>query len=195
MALSGRSEDEPGRWEEYERPVRLPLEETWAELEGDYDLPRDGAGSPLVHHQMPQPLDDDVCFSIHKSGYEYLNMAGFTLPRSYFGRSRFEWANFTNTDFHESRFCWNDFVDCSFRHGDLTGADLRASLFLRCRFDHADLTGSDLRGSELRECTFFGADLSGCRVSREVADQLPFSAEQIASIQWEDDDGEEAPGG
>lgn len=188
-------DEESPRWTEYEKPERRSLEETWAKLAADFDLPRDSSGAPFVLDKMPS-FDDEVDgFFFYKTGYEYLNMSGFTLPRSFFGRSLLEWANFTNTDFHESRFCWNDFVDCSFRHADLRGADLRASFFVRCRFDHADLSNADLRGSTFRDCTFVGASLAGCRVVRDVAEDLLLSPEQAMTAEWHEEDGEEAPGG
>lgn len=176
--------EESERWDEYEKPDRRSLEETWTELEADYDLPRDSTGAPFVLDKIPNFDDDDDGFFFYKIGYQYLNMAGFTLPRSYFGRSLLEWANFTNTDFHESRFCWNDFVDCSFRYADLTGADLRASRFVRCRFDHADLSNADLRVAGFHDCIFAGANLSGCRIVREVAELINLSPNQISLVAW-----------
>ncbi|MBC8141526.1 MAG: pentapeptide repeat-containing protein [Armatimonadetes bacterium] len=180
------------RWRDYEKPERRSLEEAWAELKNDYDMPLNRDGSPLVPSGVPLPGDEG--FGALKTGYVYWEMSGYTLPRAFFGRCLIEWANFTNTDLHESRLCWNDFVDCSFRYADLSGADLRASLFVRCRFDHSSLSNADFRGSAFHDCTFSEANVSGCNMVRGV-EGIRLSAEQTATLIWSDEPGAEPPGG
>ena len=60
----------------------------------------------------------------------------------------------------ESFMCWADFVGCDFGGADLTGCDMRASLFRDCRFDGAILRGTDLRRSSFEGCSFVGADMA-----------------------------------
>jgi len=38
--------------------------------------------------------------------------------------------------------CWNDFINVNFNNTDLSGSDLRASLFENCDFKGAKMTGA-----------------------------------------------------
>jgi len=91
--------------------------------------------------------------------------------------------------------CWNDFIDCNFTGADLTGADLRASLFERCCFTGATLLGADVRQSTFDGCNFGGAKMNGCTAELAQRDDIAPDAEQAGTIAWQSEPGPEAPGG
>ncbi|MBX3442227.1 MAG: pentapeptide repeat-containing protein [Planctomyces sp.] len=117
------------------------------------------------------------------------------LPRTYFGKSGIQGVSFQNTDLSESTLCWNDFADVNFTDADLSGGDLRASLFENVRFARANLRNADLRRSSFVNCDFTDADMQGVRLTPAQAEDLRFSESQRQAIDWQDDDGEEPPGG
>jgi uncharacterized protein YjbI with pentapeptide repeats len=94
--------------------------------------------------------------------------------------------------------CWTDFVECDFSGADLSGCDMRASVFEDCKFAGAVLRGADLRRSSFQGCDFTGADLTGAVADEdETIEQLydKLTEEQRASMVWHDDPGEQPPGG
>jgi uncharacterized protein YjbI with pentapeptide repeats len=148
---------------------------------------------------MPSIYDEaPLGFSYFRSGLEDADRSHLTMPRTFFGRSGFLRVNFADTDLSESCMCWNDFDECDFSGADLSGCDLRASIFRGCTFVGAVMRGTDLRRSTLEGCDFAGADLRGAVAARArmrgyLAAKL--SAEQLASMVWHDEPGEEPPGG
>ena len=177
--------------------TRRSLEDTWRVFEAEgAKLPRRPDGRPFVPDVMPNYDDEErLGFSYFRSGLEDEDLGNLTLPRTFFGRSGFIRVNFTNTDLSESRMCWNDFDDCDFSGANLSGYDMRASLFT-CKFAGAVLRGADLRRSTFQECDFTGA---GCP-ARSLARLAPvraanlFSEEQrtvVSGGRW----GPEPPGG
>jgi uncharacterized protein YjbI with pentapeptide repeats len=91
--------------------------------------------------------------------------------------------------------CWNDFIEVNFTDADLSGADLRASIFRRVAFVRANLRNADLRRSGFEACDLTDAAMSGAKLTREQAGRIRLSDEQRKVIDWQDSDGEEPPGG
>ncbi len=179
--------------------MRKSVEETWSYLEAQGDImPRGSDGRPFVPTAMPNYDDEDLSFSIFRSGADDADLSNLSLPRTYIGRSGFRRVSFANTDLSESRMCWNDFEGCDFSGADLSGCDLRASGFNGCKFAGAVLRGADLRRSSFEDCDFTGAELAGA-VAQDadfqgcVQDYL--SHEQQAVMVWSEDEGPEPPGG
>lgn len=123
------------------------------------------------------------------------DLENLTLPRTFFGRSEVSYTSFRNTDLSGSTLCWNDFIEVNFTDADLSECDLRASLYTRTAFVRATLRDADLRRSTFRECVFTDADLRGARLTHERGNTLPLSEEQKRVIDWQEDEGEEPPGG
>ncbi len=123
------------------------------------------------------------------------DLSNLTLPRTFFGRSLVTQASFCNTDLSESTFCWNDFDQVDFSDSNLNGSDLRASHFVQTVFRGANLQQCDLRRSGFDGCDFTDADMRGAKLTRADAQRLALSREQLESIDWQDDDGEEPDGG
>jgi uncharacterized protein YjbI with pentapeptide repeats len=63
------------------------------------------------------------------------------------------------------------------------------------RFTGADLRDTDLRRSSFEGCDFEAADMRGAKLTRIQAATLMLSEEQLDSIAWESDDGDEPGGG
>src|SRR5262249_18762968 len=118
-----------------------------------------------------------------------------TLPRTYFGRSEIRGVSFRGTDLSESTACWNDFIDVDFGEADLSGADLRASIFHRVSFRGARLHGTDLRGATFIGCEFADADLTDAKISRSVGWLYWLSAAQRRYVDWQTGPGPEPEGG
>lgn len=151
---------------------------------------------PPLPPRMPAYDDEGdagVCF--FRTHLEDADLAGLTLPRTFFGRSLVARCSWVGTDLSESQLAWNDFEDVDFSSALLVRADLRASNYERCRFDGADLSGADLRNSAYLGCTFRGAHLAGARVSKALLARLGLDAAQQASVSVEIDDEEDVPGG
>src|SRR5262249_4532552 len=98
-------------------------------------------------------------------------------------------------DLRLSNLCWNDFRSCSFDASSLTDSDLRASTFDRCSFRGTDLSRADLRRSTFRECDFEGASLRGAIANDDFKSMAKLSADQLSSIAWTTDAGDEPSGG
>ena len=79
--------------------------------------------------------------------------------------------------------------------GDLSDADLRASLFERVSFAGTDLRFADLRRSTFTNCVFDRASMKGTILTRRLGKTLSLSGSQLSEINWTDDDGEEPVGG
>lgn len=178
---------------------RRSLEETrlFLEAEGE-ETPRRADGSPFVPDAMPNQGDEELGFSYFRYRLEGADNGNLTLPRTFFGRSEFVRVSFANTDLAGSRMCWNTFEACDFAGADLTGCDMRASSFRGCRFVGATLRGADLRRSSFEDCDFAGADLAGALAESEDADgdvRDFLGPEQIAIMDWAQDEGPEPPGG
>jgi uncharacterized protein YjbI with pentapeptide repeats len=94
------------------------------------------------------------------------DFSNLTLPGTSFGRSEIVRSSFRNSDLRQSTMCWNDFVDVDFSDACLADCDLRASTFERCNFANADLG----RALLLRD------------------QSIGLSSEQLATIEWRDDE-------
>jgi uncharacterized protein YjbI with pentapeptide repeats len=144
-----------------------------------------GSGRPFG---LQSPPDDE-------SGIGEQDFENLTLPRTFFGRSEISRISFKNTDLSESWLCWNDFIEVNFTAADLSGSELRASLYTRVVFVGTHLRGADLRRSTYKDCDFAGADMAGAKLTREQGEKLLLSEQQKLVIDWQEDDGEEPPGG
>ena len=78
---------------------------------------------------------------------------------------------------------------------DLNGSDLRSSIYENVNFANANLSRTDMRLCQFRNCRFHGAILSGAKLARGGSGPDTLSKQQIASIDWQDEEGEEPPGG
>lgn len=146
-----------------------------------------GSGTPFGL-QPSRPEDEGGGVGEH-------DLENLTLPRTFFGRSEISRVSFRNTDLSESTLCWNDFIEVDFTDADLSGGDLRASLFSGTRFVRTSLRNADLRRSSFRGCDFADADLRGAKLTLAQGGRLTLTQEQRKLIDWQDDDGEEPPGG
>jgi BTB/POZ domain-containing protein KCTD9 len=180
--------------------MRKSLEETWRYLESEgEEVRRHPDGRPVVRDGMPSIDDEEpLGFTYYKYRLEDADNSNLTLPRTFFGRSRFARVTFANTDLSESRMCWNEFDRCDFSGADLSGCDMRSSIFKKCKFVGAVLRGADLRRSSFKKCDFTGAVLAGAIAEDEdaigcVQDYL--TDEQQAVMVWVPDSGPEPPGG
>ena len=93
------------------------------------------------------------------------------------------------------RSCWNDFIEVNFTDADLSGSDLRASLFRRVAFVRANLRNADLRRSTFETCDFADADMAGAKLTRKQGEGIHLSDEQRRVIDWQESDGDEPLGG
>jgi uncharacterized protein YjbI with pentapeptide repeats len=80
--------------------------------------------------------------------------------------------------------CWNDFVNCDFTGGNLSGADLRASVFKKCRFDAANLDGAELRGASFLKCTFSEASLKSAKLTYFQRLRVRLNEMQRPEVAW-----------
>jgi uncharacterized protein YjbI with pentapeptide repeats len=180
---------------------RRTLEETWTLLEGDgWLMPRDTSGVPFVPAAMPRQVDEEpLGFSFLRTRLVDADLSHLTLPRTFCSRSLFERVDFRNTDIVESRLCWNDFVHCDFSGANLTGCDLRASIYRNCNFSDAIFELADMRASTYEHCDFTGAQFRnaiGHRASAKKQGLLGcLSVEQKASMRWHYEPGEDVSGG
>jgi hypothetical protein len=152
-----------------------------------------------VPETMPHPTGGRGTRDYYKCGLANADYSNLTLPRVFFGRSFVERVNYRNTDLSQSWMCWNDFVDCDLSGADLSGCEMRSSIFRRCRFVGANLAGADLRRSSFEGCDFTGAVLRGTRADEGYADEYELterlSVEQLEAMEWHEDPGPEPPGG
>ena len=89
--------------------------------------------------------------AIHEADFSYANMKNASLL---YVRGR---AGLPN----ENEWKHVGFLPVSFRHADLTGADLTGANLKGADFTGANLTGADLSGANLNEADFTGANLTG----------------------------------
>jgi hypothetical protein len=177
---------------------RRSLVDTWWYLESEGEQsPRHPDGRPFVPDRMPSSGDElPFGLSYFRTGLEEVDRSKLTMPRTFFGRSRFVRVNFSDTDLSESRMCWNDFDDCDFSGADLSASDMRASHFTGCKFVSAVLRRADLRRSTFRECDFAAADLTDAiAVDSPGGLRDVLSGKEQAVIAWTEDHGPEPPGG
>ncbi|MDD5755934.1 MAG: pentapeptide repeat-containing protein, partial [bacterium] len=125
-----------------------------------------------------------------------------TIPRTYFGRSELNNISFKNTDLNESRMCWNDWAECDFSESSLKCCDLRNSIFKDCSFKNANLEDADLRHATFENCDFSGASMKGTKIKKASGILTRFSPKTIKTdkkqnleIDWQKENGPEAPGG
>jgi uncharacterized protein YjbI with pentapeptide repeats len=136
--------------------------------------------------------------SFFREVWQDLEFTGHDHSRTNFNRSGWTRVRFAGCRLVESFACWADFVDCDFSGADLTGCDMRASLFRGCRFDGAILRGADLRRSSFEGCSFVGADMTGAiaddyETMGYLFDKL--TEAQLATMSVHADPGPEPPGG
>jgi uncharacterized protein YjbI with pentapeptide repeats len=91
--------------------------------------------------------------------------------------------------------CWDDFIECDFSGADLTGCDMRASIFKDCKFRGARLCNADLRQSSFEGCDLTGAQMAGAKITHAQWRVMIFSDDQEKVIDWHHGDGEMPPGG
>lgn len=188
--------------------ARLSYEDSCRRLQrlGYPDVGTEGAIPPIPGHR-PQ-FDDEAPLGVTffrtfvgqdiEQGDDDVgnrDMANLTLPRTFFGRSYVQHVSFRNTDLSESTLCWNDFSEVDFTDADLSSCDLRASLFNDVDFVRTNLRNADLRRSSFEGCDFAEADMVGAMFTREQGEEIELSSEQCEVIHWQDDHGDEPPGG
>jgi uncharacterized protein YjbI with pentapeptide repeats len=152
---------------------------------------------PLPDHrpQCSDPAPLGVSFFRTCVGAGEHDLENLTLPRTYFGKSEVGPMSFRNTNLSESTMCWNDFIEVDFSDADLSGCDLRASIYSGVKFVRTILQNADLRRATYENCDFQGADMRGAQMTYEQADQITLSHQQRQEIDWQDSDGEDPPGG
>lgn len=158
---------------------RLSYEDSCEKLQPDYI-----AETPPMPKRMPRYDDEELGLSFFRTFVDAGDFSNLSIPRTYFGRSKFNGTSFQNTDLSQSCLCWNDFVDVDFSDPELADADLRGSTFRRVRFRSANLKNADLRNSSFENCEFDGADLSNAILSRSQRKSLSLASEQKKSIDW-----------
>ncbi len=174
---------------------RRSLAETWTYLDTDgLEMPRGSEGEPFVPAAMPNHNDDTLGFSFFRGRWDEADFSSITIPRTFFGRSTLNGVDFRDTDLTESRMCWNDFTKCDFRGADLSRCDMRASKFVDCDFGGAILRNADLRRSSFRGPEFTGADMRGAVADDDVY-TIGIGDDQYETMNWQDEPGEEPPGG
>ncbi len=176
------------------RGSRLSYQESY-ELLQQLRYRKAGAIQPIPDRR-PQYDDEELLgvrfFRTFRADGKLENL---TLPRTYIGKSEFQSVSFANTDLHESTLCWNDFNEVNFTDADLSDCDIRASLFQGTSFTRANLQNADLRHSRFAECDFTDADMRGAKLSREQAEEIRLSEQQRNVIDWQENEGDEPPGG
>ncbi len=150
---------------------------------------------PPLPPRQPRFDDESLGVNFFRTAVSGVDLSDMTLPRTFFGRSEISDCSFRNTDLSESTLCWNDFLDVDFTEGRLIASDLRAAIFVRANFSRSDLRNADLRQSTLEDCDFTDAQMLGTKFTCEQGSLLILSAQQIESINWQDDDGDEPDGG
>lgn len=174
--------------------TRLSYEDSCVKLQAGYL--EVGVIPPLPDH-LPQ-YDDvgvpGVSFFQTFVG-EGDDLCNLTLPRTFFGRSEINDAQFRNTDLTESNLCWNDFTDVDFTNAVLASSDMRASDFVRVKFNAADLSMADLRLSSFESCDFTETAMAGAVLTVEQGKGLVLSEKQRSEISWTSDGGDEPAGG
>lgn len=188
--------------------VRRSYEESCKLLQqlGYLDAEDEDAIPPIPNHRPQYDDDEPLGVSFFRTlvgqeiedGDEEANggdLGNLTLPRTFFGRSSVQHVSFKNTDLSESTLCWNDFNDVNFTDAGLSACDLRGSNFIAVVFVRANLSNADLRNSSFEACDFTNAEMRGAKVTHRQGQAIDLSEEQRRDIDWQDNDGDEPPGG
>lgn len=172
--------------------ARLSYEDSCRMLQGVYldhdSIPPMPTGRPGAKDSGPMGVS---FFRTFVGG----DLSDLTLPRTFFGRSEIDDAQFRNTDFSESTLSWNDFTSVDFTDAVLARCDLRASAFTDVKFMRADLRGSDMRWSTFENCSFTKALMRDSILTFKQGIELNLSPEQREQIAWTNDQGPEPEGG
>jgi len=147
----------------------------------------DRKGSGISFFKLPYIRDE--------SSNLIWRLENLTIPGVFICRCGVSEISFRNTSLVGSSFCWNDFDEIDFRDADLSDCDLRCSQFRKVNFAGAILRRADLRMSSFEDCDFTGADMSGTKLTRDQADGLNLSQQQLHSIDWQASNGIEPKGG
>jgi uncharacterized protein YjbI with pentapeptide repeats len=150
---------------------------------------------PILDHRPQYDDEEPLGVSFFRTFVGEGDLENMTLPRTYFAKSELGPVSFKNTDLSESNLCWNDFNEVDFTQADLSRSDLRASTFTAALFVRANLRDADLRRSSFEDCDFTEADMRVAKLTRNQAEGIPLSARQRQEIGWQDNDGDEPPGG
>lgn len=179
-----------------DRATRLSYEESCKLLQrlGYEDAGSDGKIPPMPD-QFPQFDDEEPGVFFFRTSVSENDLENLTLPRTFFGKSEIGPVSFKNTNLSESNLCWNDFNEVTFEDADLSGCDLRASTFNNVRFVRTNLRASDLRLASFESCDFTNADMRGSKLTRQQGKLIRLSDEQNKAIDWQENDGDEPPGG
>jgi len=182
---------EPSSRHSYEDSCRLLLRL------GYLDAGADGTIPPMRNHR-PQFDDEGTLgvsfFRTSVSAGEH-DLENLTLPRTDFAKSQVGPLSFRNTDLSESTLCWNDFNDVDFTDADLSECDLRASIFTEVNFVRTNMQKADLRHSSFLKCRFRDADMRGAKLTHHQGAKIDLSEKQRQEIDWQENDGEQPPGG
>jgi hypothetical protein len=182
-----------------ERTTRLSYEESRRLLQrlGYPEAGAEGVIPPMPDYRSQCNDGEPVGIRFFRTwvGFDESNLENLTLPRTFIGRSEVGPVSFKNTDLSESTLCWNDFNEVNFTDADLSRCDLRASIFREVKFVRTDLRNADLRRSSFKACDFTDADMRGAKLTRKQGRQIPLSDQQRNVIDWQENDGDEPPGG
>lgn len=154
-----------------------------------------GAIPPIPDHQPQYDDEEPLGVNFFRTFVGECDLEGLTLPRTYFAKSQVGPVSFKNTDLSESTLCWNDFNEVNFTDADLSRSDLRASNFTETAFVRANLRDADLRHSNFEECDFAEADMLGAKLTYEHGENILISDKQRQGIDWQENSGDEPPGG
>ncbi|MEX0936658.1 MAG: pentapeptide repeat-containing protein [Pirellulales bacterium] len=176
---------------------RLTYEQSCLFLQrlGYPDVDEDGMTPPIPDHRPQQGDESPLGVSFFRTLVSDVKLENLTLPRTFFGRSRFEDVSFRNTDLTESTMCWNDLQNVDFTGADLTQCDLRSTDFDRATFVRSCLRGADLRHSIFKSCEFANAEMHAVKLTRKQAKKMKLSEEQKQAIDWHTKPGDVPPGG
>jgi hypothetical protein len=172
---------------------RRSYEESCRELQRQAVI--ESGAVPCLPKRRPNFDDSQLGVHFFKTRLADNVIENLTLPRTFFGRTQIDQVTFRNTNLSESVLCWNDFDGVDFTNADLSGCDLRGSIFKETLFVSANLERADLRHSTFKACDFRGANLRGAKLTRKGGAQIPLSTKQRRSIDWQDSEGPEPPGG
>lgn len=151
--------------------------------------PKKPQSIPKYSEKNPTGID------FYNTPLENEDLSYLDLERTFFYKSEINTCSFKNSKLKESHLCWNDFYHTDFTEADLSGSDLRASIFEDVLFIKADLSNADLRQSDFDNCNFGSANMKGTKLTRKQKTQLNLSKKQINEINWMNDEGAEPEGG
>jgi hypothetical protein len=180
---------------EFFRPLtRRSYEESCCELQR-HELLEAGTIPRRLERRPSFGDEQSLGVSFYKTKLGDCVLENLTLPRTFFGRSEIARISFRNSDLSDSVLCWNDLFEVDFTYADLSQCDLRSSVFIQTKFMGANLRDADLRRSTFEACDFRSADLNGAKLTREASPSLGLSKEQELTVDWQDSQGPEPPGG